>query len=134
MVCVNSSNKNNQPNKQRKTLASVYFDNISEKSLEQNLWHKNIKYRQSMIAQEEHTNAAIWQNVNLEKIIAKIERDLRGVLSINFEMQSIYIQYLDKAKKAYKKYNEICTCALELEHELYISNEEREQTISLLEQ
>ncbi len=50
------------------------------------------------------------------------------------DMQSIYTKYLDQANKADKENNEIYTCALGLEQELYISNEEREQAVSLLQQ
>ena len=42
------------------------------------------------------------------------------------DMQSIYIKYLNKTNKTNKKYDEIRTCALEMEQELYISNEKRE--------
>ena len=49
-------------------------------------------------------------------------------------MQSIYIKYLNKVNKPNKKRNEIRTCALGLEQELYISNKERKQAVSLLQQ
>ena len=42
-----------------------------------------------------------------------------------FDMQSIYIKYLNKVNKVDKKCDEIRTCALELEQKLYISNEKR---------
>ncbi len=60
MAYNNSSNKNNQPDKPQKTLASVHFDNVSENLPEQNWQHKSIKRRQSMLAQEEHINATAW--------------------------------------------------------------------------
>ena len=50
------------------------------------------------------------------------------------DIQSIYTKYLNKANKANKKRDEICTCVLTLEEELYISNEEKEQAVSLLQQ
>ena len=48
-------------------------------------------------------------------------------------MQSIYIKYLNKTNKTNKKRDEIHICTLELEQELYISNEKKEKTISPLE-
>lgn len=45
------------------------------------------------------------------------------------DMWSIYTKYLDQANKANKKCNEICTCILGLDQELYISNKEREQVV-----
>ena len=48
------------------------------------------------------------------------------------DMRSIYIKYLDKANKADKEHDEIHNCALGLEQELHISNEERKQAVSLL--
>ncbi len=50
------------------------------------------------------------------------------------DMQSIYTKYLDQANKADKVCNEIHTRALRLEQELHISNEEKEQAVSLLQQ
>ena len=49
-------------------------------------------------------------------------------------MRSIYTKYLNKANKADKERDEIRTRALGLEQELHISNEEREQAVSLLQQ
>lgn len=56
----NSLNENDQPYKRQRTSEGVYYDDISEKSLKQNWWHKNTKRRQSTLAQEKHTNAAAW--------------------------------------------------------------------------
>ncbi len=134
MTCDNSSNSNNQPYKPRRTLASVYFDDLSEKSPDQDWRHEDTKRRQSMLAQEKLTNAAAWQIDNLERLLAKIEKDLDGVLSMILDMWSIYTKYLDQANKADKERNEIHTRVLGLEQELHISNEEREQVVSLLQQ
>ena len=54
----NSLNSNDQPYKLQKTLASVYFDNLSKKSPEQDWQYKSTKRRQSILAQEEYINAA----------------------------------------------------------------------------
>ena len=50
------------------------------------------------------------------------------------DMQSIYSEYLDQVNKADKERDKIYTCALGLEQELYISNKEREQAVSLFQQ
>lgn len=49
-------------------------------------------------------------------------------------MWSIYTKYLDKINKADKERNEICTCALGLEKKLHITNEKREQGVTLFQQ
>ena len=87
-----------------------------------------------MLAQKEYTNAAAWQIDNVERLLAKIEKDPKGVLSMILDMQSIYTKYLDQANKADKKHNEIYTRILRLEQELHIRNEEREQAVSFLQQ
>ena len=130
----NSSNSNDQPYEPRKTLASVHFDDLSEKSPEQDWQHEGTKRRQNTLAQEEHTNAAAWRIDNLERLLAEIEKDPKGVLSMILDMQSIYTKYLDQANEADKERDEIHTRALGLEQELHISNEEREQAVSLLQQ
>ena len=112
---------------------NVHFDDVSEKSLEQDWQHEGTKYKRSILAQEkEHKNAADWQIDSLEKLLVEIEKDDKGVLSIILDIRSIYPKYLNKANKANKKRDEIYTCALELEQEFYISNEEKEQPVSFL--
>ena len=135
MACDNSSTENNQPNKPRRTLSNVHFDDVSEKLPEQDWRHEGTKSRGSTLAQEqEHNNAAAWQIDSLERLLAKIEKDPEGVLSMILDMRSIYTEYLNKANKADKERDEIHTRALGLEQELHISNKEREQAVSLLQQ
>ena len=135
MACDNSLTKNNPPNKPQRIRSNVHFDDISEKSPEQNWQHKDTKCKHSIFAQKHKpNNFAAWQIDSLKKLLAEIEKDFKGILSMILDMQSIYIKYLNKANKADKKRDEIHTCALGLEHELYISNKKREQTVSLLQQ
>ena len=84
--------------------------------------------------QEEHKNATAQQIDNLEKLLAKIEKDSNKILFIIFNMWNIYIKYLGQANKLNKKYNEIHIWTLKLEQKLYISNYEKKQIISLLQQ
>ena len=131
----NSSTENDQPNEPRRTPSNVHFDDVSEKSPEQDWRHEGTKCRRSTLAQEqEHNNAAAWQIDSLERLLAKIEKDPEGVLSMILDMRSIYTKYLNKANKADKKRDKIYTCALRLEQELYISNKETEQAISFFQQ
>ena len=50
------------------------------------------------------------------------------------DIRSIYTEYLNKANKANKKHDKIRTHALRLEQKLFISNEKREQAVSLIQQ
>ena len=81
-----------------------------------------------------HNNAAAWQIDSLERVLAEIKKDSKGVLSMILDMRSIYIEYLNKTNKADKKRDEISICALGLEQKLYISNKERKYAISHLQQ
>ena len=129
----NSSTENDQPNEPQRTPSNVHFDNVSEKSPEQDWRHESTKCRRSTLAQEqEYNNAAAWQIDSLERLLAKIEKDPEGVLSMILDMRSIYTEYLHEANEADKERDEIRTRALGLEQELHISNEEREQAVSLL--
>lgn len=117
-----STERNNQPHEPRR----ITFDDLSEKSPEQDWRHEGTKRRCSTLAQEEHNNAAAWRIDSLERLLAEIEKDPEGVLSIILDMRSIYTEYFDQTNKADKKSNEIRTRALGLEQELHISNNERE--------
>ena len=50
------------------------------------------------------------------------------------DMRRIYTKYLNKLNEADKKRDEIYTCMLEIEQKLHISNEEKEQAVSHLQQ
>ena len=79
MACDNLLNSNNVPYKPQRTLASVHFNDISEKSPEQDWQYKGTKHRQNMLAQKEHTNAAVWEIDNLERLLVEIEKDSKKV-------------------------------------------------------
>ena len=133
MAYNNSSTKNNQLNKPQRTSSNVHFNDVSKKSPKQDWRYKGNKCKHNTFAQEqEHNNATAWQIDSLKRILAKIEKDPKGVLSMILDIWSIYTKYLNKANKADKERNEIRTCTLELEQELYISNEERKQAVSFL--
>ena len=116
MACNNFSTKNDQPNEPRRTPSNVYFDDISEQSPKQDWQQEDTKCRHSTLAQEqEHNNAEAWQIDSLERLLAEIEKDPKGVLSIILDMGSIYIEYLNKANETDKKCDEIRIYALGLE-------------------
>ena len=108
--------KNNQPNKPQKTSSNVHFDDVSEKSAEQDWQHEGIKCKRGTLAQkQEHNKAAAWQIDSLERLLVEIEEDPKGVLYMILDMRSIHTKYLNKAIKANKKRNGVRICALELE-------------------
>ncbi len=90
--------------------------------------------RQNILIQEEYINIIAWGINYLERLLVKIEKDPKGILSMILDMQNIYTKYLDQANKVDKEYNEICIYMLELEQELLISNKKREYIASFLEQ
>ncbi len=63
-----------------------------------------------------------------------MNRDPNGVLSMIIDMQKIYTEYLDQANKADNQRDEIRMCALGLEQDLHVSNEESEQAVTLLQE
>lgn len=56
---------------------------------------------------------------SLKRLLIKIEKDHKVVLSIILDMQNIYIEYLDKVNKADRKHNKIRICMLE-QKQIYI--------------
>ena len=64
----------------------------------------------------------------------EIDRDLDGVLSMILDMRKTYTEYFDQANKADDQRNQFRTCALGLEQDLHISNEEKEQVVTLLQE
>ena len=129
----NNLTKNDQSNKLQKIPSNIHFDDVSEKSPEQGWQHEGTKYRRKTLAEEQKYNiAAAWQIDSLKRLLAEIEKDPKGVLSMILDIWSIYTKYLKKANKADKKHDEIRTCALGMEQKLYISNEKKEQAVFLL--
>lgn len=49
-------------------------------------------------------------------------------------MRRIYTEYLDQINKTHQDLDEIYTCVLEPEKELYISNKKKEQIVFLFQQ
>lgn len=80
------------------------------------------------------SNATTCQTNNVEKLLAKIEKDPLGLLSIILDMRNIYTKYLVKANEANKEWNSIRTDVLEQKPELYIGNEVRKRTVFFLQQ
>ncbi len=87
---------------------SVQFDDELERLPEQNWRHKRTAHKQSTLTQEEHTNATAWQIDNLESLLAEIKNDLKEVLSMILNIQSIYTKYLDQSNEIDKECNKIC--------------------------
>lgn len=95
MTYNNSLTKNNLFNKPQKTLTNINFDDIFEKSLEQDQLYQNTKQKCNFIAQKQkYKNAATCQVDYLEKLLSKIVKNLKQVLSIILDMQNIYTKQL----------------------------------------
>ena len=62
-----------------------------------------------------------------------MDKDPDGVLTMILDIRNIYTKYLNQANHANKQCKEIRTIALGLEQELQISNNERQEAITLLE-
>ena len=75
--------ENNQPNKPLKTPTNNYFDDISKKSQEQNWQYKVTKCRYNTFTLEhKYNNTAAWKINSLKRLLIKIEKDLKIVLSM----------------------------------------------------
>ena len=57
--------------------------------------------------------------------MTEMDRDPNRVLSMILDMRKTYTEYFDQANKAKDQLDQIRTYALELEQDLYISNEKR---------
>ena len=55
------------------------------------------------------------------------------VLSMILDIWKIYIKYVNQANKAYNQYDQIWVDILELKQDLYLSNEEKEQIVTLFQ-
>ncbi len=62
-----------------------------------------------------------------------MDKDPNGVLTMILDMRNIYTKYLNQANHADEQCKEIWTIALGLEQELQISNNERQEAITLFE-
>lgn len=62
----------------------------------------------------------------------EIDKNLDIILIMILDMRNIYIKYLNLANHANKQCKKIRTIALMLEQELQISNNKRQETITLL--
>ena len=62
-----------------------------------------------------------------------MDKDPDGVLTITLDMHNIYTEYLNQTNHADKQCKKIRIIALGLEQELQISNNERQEAITLLE-
>ena len=62
-----------------------------------------------------------------------MDKDPDGVLTMIVDMRTIYTEYLNQAKNADEQCNQTRTIALGLEQEVQISNNERNEAITLLE-
>lgn len=62
-----------------------------------------------------------------------MNKNTNGVLSIILDMRNIYTKYPNQTNHTNKQYIQIQTIALELKHKLQISNNKKQELITLLE-
>ena len=66
--------------------------------------------------------------------MTEMDRDPNRVLSMILDMQKIYTKYLDQATKVKDQHDQIRTHVLGLEQDFHISDKEREQAVTLLQE
>ncbi len=93
------------------------------------------KHRRTTLTEEDvRDNTTAWRIDSREKLLTEMNKDPDGVLTMILDMRKTYMEYLDQANKADNQRDKIRMRALGLEQELYISNEEKKQAVSLLQQ
>lgn len=78
-----------------------------------------------MFTKKKYTYITTWQSNSQIKRLVKIEKHFERVFFVLFNIQNVYIKYLDLANKVNKKYNEIHTYILGLKKEFHISNKKK---------
>ena len=112
---------------------SVHFDDEPENLPVPDWRNEERKHRRATLAEEDRDNTAAWRIDSREKLLTEMDKDPDGVLTMILDMRNIYTEYLNQANHADEQCNEIRTIALGLEQELQISNNERQEAITLLE-
>ena len=128
-----SSQLDDHSHQTKKRSTSVHFEDETEILPEPDWQNKKRKHRRATLAKKDHDNTAAWQINSQEKLLTEIDKDPDGVLTMILDMRNIYTEYLNQANHADKQCKEIRTIALGLEQELQISNNKRQEAITLLE-
>ena len=128
-----SSQLDNHSHQTKEQSTSVYFEDETEISPEPDWQNEERKHRHATLAEENRDNTAAWRIDSREKLLTEMDKDPDGVLTMILDMRNIYTKYLNQANHADKQCKEIQTIALGLEQELQISNNERQEAITLLE-
>ena len=128
-----SSQLDDHSHQTKKRSTSVHLDNETEILPESDWQNEERKHRRATLAEEDCDNTAAWQIDSREKLLTEMDKDPDGVLTMILDMRNIYTKYLNQANHANKQCKEIRTIALGLEQELQISNNERQEAITLLE-
>ena len=86
-----------------------------------------------MLIKKNSNNTAAWQIDSREKLLTEIDKDSDKVLTMILDIYNIYTKYLNQVNHTNKQYNQIQTIALGLEQELQISNNKKQEAITLFE-
>ena len=128
-----SSQLNDHSHQTKERSTSVHFEDETKISPEPDWRNKERKHRRATLAEEDRDNTAAWQIDSREKLLTEIDKDPDGILTMILDMRNIYTEYLNQANHANEQCKEIRIIALGLEQELQISNNERQEAITLLE-
>ncbi len=128
-----SSQLDNKSQQTKGRSASVHFDDEPENLPVPDWQNEERKHRRATFAEEDRNNTTAWQINSREKLLTEMDKDPNRVLMMILDMCNIYTEYLNQANHADEQCKKIQTIALRLEQELQISNNERQETIILLE-
>ena len=126
-----SSQLDNHSHQTKERSTSVYFEDETEILPEPDWQNKKRKHRRATLAEEDRDNTAAWRIDSQEKLLTEMDKDPDRVLTMILDMCNIYTKYLNQANHADKQCKKIRTIALGLEQELQISNNERQEAITL---
>lgn len=76
--------------------------------------YKKTKYKYNNLIFKKHINATVLSIYNLDKLLVKIDKDIKRVLFIIWDIWSIFIKYKNWTKKVKKNNDQIYTCVLVL--------------------
>ena len=128
-----SSQLDDHSHQTKKRSTSVHFEDETKILPESDWQNKERKHRRATLAEENCDNTAVWQIDSQEKLLTEMDKDPDEVLTMILDICNIYIKYLNQANHVDKQCKKIRTIALRLEQKLQISNNKKQEAITLLE-
>ena len=112
--------------------ASIHFNDKLENLPKPDWQNKEHKHRCTILVKKDCNNTIAWRIDSQEKLLPEMNKDPDEVLIIILDICNIYTLYLNQVTYADKQCNQIQTIALGLEQKLQISNNEKQEAITLL--